>query len=211
MFSTLARIFSFSAFSMSATCTAKHQSQSPRTVSITTTLKELAVQSILNDQMRDDVIILIISHMSRRLRRRQYLECASSLLDDVYAFQVAAALQPQHGIHSQPGKVLLVLRQNLGAVRKDSFIKAKQQTTTGDAEAFEEEVVHLSVVFAMFSRSCRKGLEDGGTIIGDHDVICTAHALQYLVLAAATNSLSQLLLTSVGQHVSLQLSGLPFP
>lgn len=47
--------------------------------------------------------------------RGQYLECASSLLDDVYAFQVAAALQPEHGVHSQPGKVLLVLRQNLGA------------------------------------------------------------------------------------------------
>lgn len=53
--------------------------------------------------------------------RRQYLECASSLLDDVYAFQVAAALQPQHGIHSQPGKVLLVLRQNLGAAPHDSL------------------------------------------------------------------------------------------
>ena len=47
--------------------------------------------------------------------RRQYLECSSSLLDDVYAFQVAAALQPQHGVHSQAGKVLLVLRQDLGA------------------------------------------------------------------------------------------------
>ncbi len=55
--------------------------------------------------------------------RRHYLECASSLLDDVYAFQIAAALQPQHGVHSQPGKVLLVLRQNLGAARQETACK----------------------------------------------------------------------------------------
>ena len=52
-----------------------------------------------------------------------HLEGSTRLLDDVYALQVAAAFQPQHSIHSQLCKVLLVLGQDLGAESSDQLVK----------------------------------------------------------------------------------------
>lgn len=42
---------------------------------------------------------------------------AAQLLDDVDGLQVSGSLKPHHGLHRQPGEVILVVRQELGGQR----------------------------------------------------------------------------------------------
>ena len=66
----------------------------------------------------------------------QHLEGAAGLLDNLDGLQVGGASQPQHGVHGQLGKVVLVVRQDLAAQRRARYIQQVLRSCTHPTHLF---------------------------------------------------------------------------